>query len=198
MLRRLGIVVANVCLASVTCIACSSSSNAGGATSKGSGTSTGTVNGAAFQVLDAESVTSSLPGSGTPPEMELDVVVSNFEGVCGAPSLPAKGATLEIVLLATTLGPGTYSIDNQEMSVYYQALPGSQCITYNFTTASGGGTVDSKATVYDVAMSGSVTITKTDSTGASGSFTATFASGDTLTGDFVAPTCTEQGGVNGC
>ncbi len=151
-----------------------------------------------MQVADAASFQETLSNSGTPPEMELDVVLSSFTGICGASSFEANGALVEITMLGPSFAAGTFAIDGEMTSLEYFAMPGSQCVTYNFTTATGGGTLSTKATVFEEGMSGMVTITKVDATGVTGSFDVTFASGDALSGSFVAPACSAQGGFNGC
>jgi hypothetical protein len=194
-------VVANVCAASAICAACSSPSSA--PTSTGTGSATGTIHGMTLAIADAFSVEAPLNGE---PLTELDVALSNVAGLCGASSYSASTAILEITLLLTSTNgspavidqPVVLSIDNAMTLVSYLAQPGSQCNTFTSTDNNGSESTMTTFAVFESATSGTVTITKADATGVTGSFTAVFASGDTLSGSFDAPACSKPVPSNGC
>ena len=200
---RLGAAVANVCAACVLCAACSSAS---APKSTGSGSATGTIHGGSLPVADAISLIQTIPGSGNPPSAEIDVGLSNFGGLCAASSYASSSAILVItVVMASTNGgslvidqPVMLPIDGATTSVEYLAQPGSQCMTYDTSTGTTNGTVTTNFAVFEEATSGTVTITRADATGVSGSYTAVFSSGDMLSGSFDAPACSNAGAASGC
>jgi|SRR5580658_2348588 hypothetical protein len=176
----------------LACLACGSTTSP---SSTNLGRVTGTVGGASFVTTDA--VSELIPGSSSAIGALVSVALTDFSGACadlgtGAP--PASGAVIVLTVLQGASGQ-TYSIGGQVASVAYGAQYSSQCHTFT----SGNSTTSSHFAVLQVAASGSVTLGTVDSTTVTGSFDATFPSGDHITGTFTAPNCPNVSqGSNGC
>lgn len=154
--------------------ACGSSSN--GPHASGSATVTGMLNGGPFSPADAAALPYTYPNSGTPPEQQMQVVISNFAGVCGISSVPAHGAVLDLaVMMSGPVSTGTFPIDGLQVRATYYAQ--YQCVEGGVAPAS-----------MESATSGSITLTTLTPT-VTGSYNVTFASGDTASGTFTAPVC---------
>lgn len=124
--------------------------------------------------------------------------VTTFAGACsqaGTGNAPPGGALLDLVVVAgyEAFTAQTYPISgsSNEVTVQYAGDFGSQCAA---TPVQGGddmpSSISTKARVVVRAASGTVTFTQVTSTAITGTFDATFPSGDHLAGTFTAPICT--------
>ena len=154
----------------------------GGSTSSTTGGSSevsGTAGGAPALATDSIALFGT-QSVGAVPVAYAGAILTNLNGTCGV--LQRKGnpasATAITVLVATrnpSVALGTYPIGN---------IAGTNAeVGYSAESATCMTTVNEKAT------GGTITITHADGTTVSGSFDATFPSGDHLTGNFSSAVC---------
>jgi hypothetical protein len=147
-------------------------------------------------VADAVSEILALPSSGTTTLPAISIAVTNFAGACGTGTPQGSDGVLSIFIIGSQ--PGGYTVGTPNADVSYMTQWGATCNAYTWATQGGSGTTSTKAGFFEDASGGTVTLTSVTSTMVEGSFDATFASGDHLTGTFTAPVCTVQAPGSGC
>jgi hypothetical protein len=148
----------------IVALACEGSSGgSGGINGVGSASVTGTEQGVAFAAMDA---VSSAPGT---------IKIADFAGLCAYGLSEAKpGATYVGIIFVNGFQVGTTQVGAAlEAQI---AVWDSNCNSFD-----------------DIASSGSVTLTRVDSSSIDGTFDLTTATRSHFTGSFSAPMCTMPG-----
>jgi hypothetical protein len=143
------------------------------------GTVDGAVHGAPVTVTDSMAITGLQTYGGATAQF-VGAFLMNMSGACGIVERKGNPPNIKIIGVsvaasAATIPPGTYRIG------YENGIGTEVSYTSDDSTC--------RTTVNETANSGSVTIKQVTSTTVDGSFDATFANGDHLSGDFSAPVC---------
>jgi hypothetical protein len=151
----------------------------GGSTSA-NGTVDGTVNSTPVTVTDSMGMTGPQTYAGVTAQV-VAAFLTNVSGICGVVTRRGNPPNLDMIGVsvssssAASIPPGTYPL----------GYANGMAAQVSYTSADAM----CQTTLNEIAKSGSITITQVTSATVDGSFDATFASGDHLSGKFSAPVC---------
>jgi hypothetical protein len=185
-------------------LACGSSSSSSGGAAQGANSVDGTFGGQSLTAQDAIAEIQTQPMAGAT-VTSADILIANVGSLCGLAQRHASSPGVSLLDLnlggpGTQITPGTYEVNGQGSSAMFAAA--------YFGSEDG----HCKASLSEVGMSGTITISDASASSVSGSFDVMFAStsstgvtsstADHVTGHFIASVCsvpaTDGGTARAC